>query len=103
MPFDATTKELATLAPADWLEYAGLPRSPVEVIPAGISTVTAAADEVLRVQEAEPWLAHLEFLSGYSRELPRRLLRDNVLLDWRTTCRCARSWCSFARRRMGRR
>lgn len=72
-----------TLAPADWLAYAGLPRLPVAVIPAELSTVTAAADEVLRVEDIEPWLAHFEFLSSYSRELPRRLPRDSVLLDWR--------------------
>jgi hypothetical protein len=58
-PFDAATKHLVDTKPADWLEYVGLPSGPVEVIDADLSTVTAAADEVLRVLEPTPWLAQI--------------------------------------------
>ena len=48
-PFDATTKDLVELHPEDWLAYLGLPRAPVEVVDADVSTVSAAADKVLHV------------------------------------------------------
>src|SRR5437870_6351451 len=82
-PFDATTKDLVEMHPEDWLEYLGLPRAAVELIDADVSTVTAAADKVLRVLEPKPWLAHLELQSSRDRELPDRKLQYNVLLDRR--------------------
>src|SRR6266542_2972092 len=59
-PFDASTKHLLETRPGDWLEYLGLPRAPVEVTDADLSTVTAAADKVLRVLGPSPWLVHVE-------------------------------------------
>ena len=55
-PFDATTKDLVEMHPEDWLAYLGLPRAAVEVVDADVSTVSAAADKVLRVLEPDPWL-----------------------------------------------
>lgn len=79
-PFDATTKSLIELRPADWLAYLGLPDAAVEVIDADLSTVTASADKVLRVRETPPWLLNLEPQAGYERDLGERLLEYSVLL-----------------------
>ena len=62
----------------------GVPESaPVTVIDADVSTVTAAADKVLRVDEPEPWVLHLEFQASYDAALSQRILRYNVLLGVR--------------------
>src|SRR5579864_420685 len=83
-PFDATLKHLPEDYPQDWARLVGVPVSaPVTVIDADVSTVTAAADKVLRVDEAKPWLLHLEFQASYDAALSRRLLRYNVLLEFR--------------------
>jgi hypothetical protein len=60
-PFDATLKRLLEESPSDWPVLAGLPRAPVEVIDADISTVTGAADKVLRVRGRPDWIMHVEF------------------------------------------
>ena len=44
-----------------------------------MSTVTAEADKVIRVDGPEPWLVHIELQTGFDRALPRRLLRYNAL------------------------
>src|SRR3989442_3244078 len=82
-PFDTTTKDLVELHPEDWLAYLGLPRAAVEVVDADVSTVSAAADKVLRVLEPRPWLAHIELQASRDRELPDRKLLYNVLLERR--------------------
>ncbi|HEX8204387.1 MAG TPA: hypothetical protein VF590_28165, partial [Isosphaeraceae bacterium] len=83
-PFDATTRYLLEAHPDAWPRYLGLPtEGPVGVINADLSTVTAEADKVLRIEGPEPWLLHVELQSGPDRALPRRLLRSNVLLDLR--------------------
>ena len=81
-PYDATTKFLVEGFPADWLAFAGLgPLGRVDVIDANLSTITAEADKVLRVDGPEPWLAHVELQVSHEANLPRRLLRYNTLLD----------------------
>ena len=59
-PYDVGTKFLIETHLPDWL---ALPRrqttSPAVIIDADLATVTAAADKVLRIEEAEPWLFHL--------------------------------------------
>src|SRR5207249_1608460 len=50
---------------------------------ADLSTVTAAADKVLRVRAPAPWLAHVEMQSSRDSELPDRHLEYNVLLKRR--------------------
>jgi len=83
-PFDATTKYLVEASPAAWLRYLGLAAAArAEVISAELSTITAEADQVVRVEEAEPWLVHIEFQGSADRTLPERMLRYNVLLHGR--------------------
>ena len=83
-PFDATLKHLPEVYPQHWARLVGVPVSaPVAVIDADVSTVTAAADKVLRVDEPDPWLLHLEFQASYDAALSQRLLRYNVLLGAR--------------------
>ena len=60
--YDAATKHLVEVDPGAWLRYLGLtPAGPVEVVNVELSTVTAEADQVVRVDEAQPWLVHIEF------------------------------------------
>jgi predicted transposase YdaD len=83
-PFDAALKHLLEKYPADWLPLIGKKSAgPVEVIDADLSTVTAGADKVFRIGRREPWLLHLEMQAGRDRDLVFRLLRYNVLLDYR--------------------
>ena len=44
-----------------------------------LSTVSAVADAVIRIDGPEPWLAHLEFQVSKDDLLVSRLLRYNVL------------------------
>ena len=56
------------------MRLAGLePAGPISVVNSDLSTVTAEADLVFRVEEAEPYLVHLEVQSGHDRSMPRRL------------------------------
>jgi hypothetical protein len=48
-PFDATLKGMLEASPPDWAELAEVPAKRVEVVDADVSTVTAATDKVLRV------------------------------------------------------
>jgi len=81
-PYDAVTKYLAQDRLADWLPFTGqTTTATLEVIDADVSTVTAAADRVLRVNETPPWLMHLELQSSRDVELPGRLNVYNSLLE----------------------
>jgi predicted transposase YdaD len=80
-PFDATLKGLLELSPEDWPVLAGFPRSPVEVIDADVSTVTKAADKVLRVRAHPEWIMHVEFQRGPDTALPRRAHVYNAILE----------------------
>jgi predicted transposase YdaD len=83
-PFDATTKDLLESDPVAWMAYLGLhPQGAVEVIDSDLSTITAEADKVFRVSGPEPYLVHVEMQSSADTTLPHRLLRYNVLLDYR--------------------
>ena len=74
-PYDATLKYLVESYPNDWLALAGFgPGERVDLIDANLSTITAEADKVLRVDGAEPWLAHVEFQTGHEAHFLRRLL-----------------------------
>ena len=84
-PYDATTKDLLTERPRDLLTFLGLPdaaRYEVEAIDADLSTVTAAADKILRVNAPKPYLAHVEAQSGPDATLDERTLHYNVLMGW---------------------
>jgi predicted transposase YdaD len=83
-PFDAASKSIVEGYPESWLALiwpdSGLP---LDVVDADVSTVTSAADKVLRIGGSEPWLAHFELQAARDPRLVRRMLRYNVLLDTR--------------------
>src|SRR5208283_473059 len=80
--FDALTRSLLEKYPADWLNQLGLIHGePVRVMNSDLSSVSAEADKVIRVEGPQPWLVHIELQAGYDRTLPRRLLRYNALLN----------------------
>jgi hypothetical protein len=69
-PFDVTTKELIWDGPVAWLERFGIgPPGPVEVIDSDITVLTAAADKVIKVGGAEPYLVNIELQSSHDKEL----------------------------------
>ena len=79
--FDATIKKLVESHPADWLAFAKLPPAEsLKILDTDLSTVSPAADKVLRVDAAEPYIAHLEFQSGADSDFDQRMLLYNVLL-----------------------
>jgi predicted transposase YdaD len=83
LPYDATLKVLFRRT-EDWLRQIGVEvGGPIEEIDAELSTVSADADKVFRVNEAEPSLLHLEVQSSRDASLPRRLLQYNGQLHAR--------------------
>jgi predicted transposase YdaD len=84
MQFDATLKHLVELYPEHWLHLLQVdPEGAVSVIDADVSTVTAVADKVIRVDEPEPWLLQLEAQASYDPTLPGRLHLYSTLLSRR--------------------
>ncbi len=76
-PFDATVKDLIAEFPADWLSALGVPvMDPVEVLSPELSTVTAAADALLRVGDM---VVHIDAESGPDPDLAVRLGLYNLL------------------------
>jgi hypothetical protein len=81
-PFDATVKQLVTAHPADWLAQLGVPiTAPPEVLSAELSTVSAAADTLIKVGEL---VVHIDLESGPDEHLARRMLLYNVLAHHHT-------------------
>jgi hypothetical protein len=81
-PFDATLKDLICSYPADWLTQLGIPITETpEVISAELSTVTAAADTLIRVGNL---IVHIDVESGPDDSLARRMLLYNVLAHHHT-------------------
>ena len=98
--FDISTKELVWDDPAAWLEGFGIgPRGPVEVIDSDITTLSAAADKVIRVGGAEPYLVNIELQSSHETTLPARSGIVRSRLTTATICPCSPSWSCSARRR----
>ena len=82
--FDVTTKELIWEGPAEWLEHFTTgPLGPVTVIDSNITTLTADADKVLKVDSPDPYLLVLEPHSYHDLELIRKLWYRQVALDYR--------------------
>jgi hypothetical protein len=84
-PFDVVSKTLLEAHPSDWLWLAGRPTVlPVAVIDADVSTVAAAADKVLRVEEGfggrPAWILHFEFTSGHDLGVLDRMWQYRALL-----------------------
>ncbi|WP_439625584.1 hypothetical protein [Gemmata sp.] len=81
-PFDATLKDLIASHPEDWLAQLGVPiTEPPEVLSADFSTVTAAADTLLRVGNL---VVHIDVESGPDDSLAERMLLYNVLAHHHT-------------------
>lgn len=81
-PFDATLKELIASYPVDWLTQLGvLVTATPEVISADLSTVSAAADTLLKVGDL---VVHIDLESGPDDSLARRMLLYNVLAHHHT-------------------
>jgi hypothetical protein len=55
----------------------------VRAIDADLSTLTAEADKVFRIERPQPYLVHLEIQARPDPTMPRRLLRYNAMLDVR--------------------
>lgn len=80
--YDSTLKSLIERYPIDWLKFCGVaPLGPVSMIDSDVSTLTAAADRVIRVDEEEPWLANIELQASYDRHLPERSHFYSTLLS----------------------
>jgi predicted transposase YdaD len=80
-PYDASTKYLIENRLADWLPLTGhATKAKLEIIPSDLSTITAAADRVLKVCEDPPWLLHFELQAGRDRKLLFNLPAYGVLL-----------------------
>jgi predicted transposase YdaD len=68
--FDVSTKELVWDNPAACLDRWGIgPPGPVVVIESEITTLTAAADKVIKVESEAPYLVNLELQSSYDADL----------------------------------
>ena len=97
--FDVATKELIWEDPADWLErFTNGPRGPVTVIDSDITTLTAGADKVLKVDMPSPTWSTSSPTPTMTSTCPGRsgIVRSPSTTD--TSCRCSRSWCCCARR-----
>lgn len=82
--FDVAVKHLLDAYPADWLDLIGLrPEGPVEAFDPDLSTLSAQADKVLRLNGRQPSLLSLELQASYDSTLGQRVLKYSVLLDSR--------------------
>ena len=84
-PYDAITKDLVEVDPATWPALLGSRTfERVDLIDADVSTVSAAADKVIRVHEqALDWLLNVEFQAGYDAGLPAATHLKSTLLGYR--------------------
>jgi predicted transposase YdaD len=83
--YDATTRNLFDLGPADWPGYlrVAIPdRARVEVIDSNVSTVTAETDKVLRVVGDPSWIIHVEFQAARDPRMAERIARYHLLLAY---------------------
>jgi hypothetical protein len=81
---DVSAKELVWDDPAAWADRFGIgPPGPVSVIDSDITTLTASADKVLKVNGPIPYLLNLEPHSYHDTELARKLWYRQVALDYK--------------------
>jgi hypothetical protein len=81
--FDATLKCLLEDAPEDWPRLLGIADRHVRVIDADISTISGAADKVLRLRGPPSAILHFEFQSGPDGSIPCDLNVYNSVLEKR--------------------
>lgn len=82
-PFDATTRNLVAMNPADWLAFLGCPVADpgrIRLIDSNLSTISPEVDRVLRLEDPSPWLWHFEFQVSRDLGLPTRLHFYSTLL-----------------------
>ena len=79
--FDVTLKSLLEDAPEDWPALAGVHEAKVAVIDADVSTISGAADKVLRLHGPPLSLMHFEFQASPDASLPRRANVYNAALE----------------------
>jgi predicted transposase YdaD len=79
--FDVTLKSLLEDSPQDWPALAGVHEPKVAVIDADVSTISGAADKVLRLHGPPPSLMHFEFQASPDASLPRRTNVYNAALE----------------------
>jgi hypothetical protein len=78
--YDAATKRLIEQYPDDLLRGLNVPvEGPVTVVPADLSSVSAYADKLLRVERPERTLVDLELQSSRDVDLPFRALKYAAL------------------------
>ena len=86
-PYDSGVRVLIEQYLPDWLALA--PRKaqgPVRVIDSDLSTITAEADKVVYVEDATPWILHLEPQANWDGSLEKRLSWYNELLSYKHDC-----------------
>ena len=82
-PFDATTRNLIEMNPAEWSAYLGHPVADpgrARLVDSNLSTITAEVDRVIRLEEPVPWLWNVEFQTGRDLDLAARLHFYSTLL-----------------------
>ncbi len=85
--YDAGMKVLVETHLPDWLALTPFkPRGRMRVIDSDVSAVTADADKVLLIQEATPWILHVELQAGYDRWLAERTAWYSALLSYKHKC-----------------
>ncbi len=83
-PFDVATKELVWDDPLAWLNRLGMSVSgPVELIDTDITTLSAAADKVIKIGGPAPYIVNIELQSYHDKDLVRTLWFRHVALDYR--------------------
>jgi hypothetical protein len=81
---DVSTKELIWDGPADWLRRYGIDTAGgLEVVDSDASTLTAAADKIIKVNGEQPFLVDLEPHSYHDIDVVRRLWLRQAALDHR--------------------
>jgi predicted transposase YdaD len=84
-PYDATTRGLIEMGPAEWADYLGS-RAPdpgrVRAIDSNLSTVTAEADKVLWIEAPDPWIEHVELQGSRDVRLVDRGHLYSTLLEY---------------------
>lgn len=86
-PYDVTTKELLEAGPEAWLKLAGIEvTAPVALVDSNLSSLVMEADKVVAVMGDPQWLIHVEFQTGSELRFELRLLRYNVVLEYKHEC-----------------
>src|SRR5262249_46458403 len=74
--FDATTRNLFKMNPAEWSAYLGHPVADpgrVRLIDSSLPTIAAEVDRVIRLEDPIPWLWNIKFQTGRDLGLAVRL------------------------------